>query len=309
MHKRKRGCGCLLNIIILIIVVFAIFQMPDTVISSAKAIIHNIFISDTAVTLNDEINSEHAILIDLNTGEILCEKASEEKTSPASLTKIMTTILAIENIDDLNCEITVPEGIYNHLYAEDASMAGFLPNEEVKVKDLLYGTMLPSGAEAAGSLVLYISGNENSFVELMNQKAEELGMDNTNFTNPIGLHDDNHFTTVSDFAKLLEYALQNDTFRSIFTASKYSTSETNKHPDGITFCSTMFQSLSTTEFDGGKIIGGKTGYTNEAGLCLASLAENDEKEYILITTGASGSHATEQYNIDDAFYIYSNYLP
>lgn len=128
---------------------------------------HNILLTDnTVVTLKDEISSEHAILIDLSTGKILCEKSSREKTYPASLTKIMTTILAIENIEDLNCEITVPESIYNNLYADNASMAGFLPNEKAKAKDLLYGTMLPSGAEAAESLALYISGSESDFVKL-----------------------------------------------------------------------------------------------------------------------------------------------
>lgn len=310
MNKRKRGCGCILNIIVLVIIVFGVFQIQGAIIPHVRNFIQkNLLDDNSAITLRNEINSEHAILVDLSTGKVICEKECEKQTYPASLTKIMTTILAIENISDLNSKVILPKSIFNNLYSDNASMAGFLPNEKVKATDILYGTILPSGAEAAESLALYISGSEDKFVRLMNKKAKDLGMANTHFTNPIGLHNTDHYTTVSDLAKLLEYALQNDTFKEIFTASKFSTSKTNKHPNGITFYSTMFQSMSPVEFDGGKIIGGKTGYTEEAGLCLASLAEKDGKEYLLITTGASGSHETEQYDLTDALYIYSNYLP
>ena len=312
MRKRKRGRGCLVTVIILAIFAYGLFQIKGESVTVVTDFIKNNILTifdKPAIALGSEIKSEHAILINLKTGKIICKKNCDAKTYPASLTKIMTSILAIENIPDLNEKIAVPENIYNKLQSEDASMAGFLPNENVKAIDLLYGTMLPSGAEAAESLAIHVSGSEDKFVQLMNKKAKDLGMTNTNFTNAIGLHNSNHYTTADDLAKLLRYALKNDTFKEVFTASKYSTSKTDKHPNGITFSSTMFKSMNTAEFSGGKIIGGKTGYTDEAGLCLASLADKNGKEYILITTGAPGNHETEQYDITDALYIYNNYLP
>lgn len=140
----------------------------------------------------------------------------------------------------------------------------------------------------------------------MNQKAAEIGMKNTDFENATGLHNKKHYTTVKDLAVLLSYALQNDTFREIFISSRHSTGSTNKHPDGITFYSTMFKELKNQNIIGGEILGGKTGYTSEAGLCLASLAKVGKQEYILITAGAKGDYNTNQYNITDAFAVYNS---
>jgi len=185
-------------------------------------------------------------------------------------------------------------------------MAGFQPGEQVRAIDLLYGVMLPSGAECCIGLADQIAGSEQNFVKIMNQKAADLGMDNTHFENAIGLHNENHYTTVKDLAILLSYALQNDTFREIFTSSRHSTPPTNKHPRGITFYSTMFEDLSNQNIIGGEILGGKTGYTDEAGLCLASLAKVGKQEYILISAGAKGDHDSEQYNITDALAVYNS---
>jgi D-alanyl-D-alanine carboxypeptidase (penicillin-binding protein 5/6) len=169
-------------------------------------------------------------------------------------------------------------------------------------------TLLPSGADAAMGLAIRISGSESEFSKLMNKKAKEIGMDDTNFTNVTGLHDDNHYTTVKDIAKLLQYALKNEIFYEIFTTVRCSTSSTNRHPGGITFYSTLSKKVDTYEFDGGRIIGGKTGYTEEAGLCLASLAEKNGSKYILVTAGAAGDNYTEQYHIMDALTVYGKYL-
>lgn len=145
-------------------------------------------------------------------------------------------------------------------------------------------------------------------MELMNQKAEELGMKKTHFANATGLHNENHYTTVKDLAILLCNALKNDTFREIFTTFRYSIPPTNKHPGGITFYSTMYKRLGDQKIIDGEILGGKTGYTDKAGLCLASLAKVGELEYILITTGAKGDHHTEQYNIIDAIAVYNSII-
>jgi serine-type D-Ala-D-Ala carboxypeptidase (penicillin-binding protein 5/6) len=250
--------------------------------------------------------SQNAILVSLEDHKILFNKNSKDTIYPASLTKIMTAIIAIEKLKDSEQPVTLPADMFDSLYEEGASMAGFSPDETVPAIDLLYGVLLPSGAECCIGLADFIAGSEASFVKLMNEKAEALGMKNTHFMNSTGLHDPDHYTTVEDLSILLNYALKNDTFRSIFTASRHSTEPTSKHPDGITFYSTMFENMPSPDFNGGSILGGKTGYTSNAGLCLASLAEKYGKEYILITAGADGNHDTEQFNITDALFVYNS---
>ena len=259
-------------------------------------------------TSRPKLHSPYTILVRLKDQKVAFETRSEERIYPASLTKIMTTIVAIENISDLQERIILPKKMFHELFSANASMAGFLPDEEVPAIDLLYGTLLPSGADASTGLALRVSDSESEFVKLMNKKAKQLGMKDTHFTNVCGLHDKNHYTTVKDIAKLLEYALKNETFREVFTSTRHSTAITNLHPYGITLYSTMFKSMDTNEFEGGRILGGKTGYTAESGLCLASLAEKNGTEYILVTAAAAGDHHTEQYHITDAFTVYGKYL-
>ena len=163
-----------------------------------------------------ELYSPYAILVRLRDQQVGFESRSEERISPASLTKIMTAIVAIENIADLHEPVILENKIFKDLYAANASLAGFLPGEEVPAIDLLYGTLLPSGADASVGLALKVSGSESEFVKLMNRKAEQLGMKDTHFTNVCGLYDDNHYSTVKDIAVLLEYALHNETFRQGF---------------------------------------------------------------------------------------------
>ncbi|MFS0615138.1 D-alanyl-D-alanine carboxypeptidase family protein [Lederbergia ruris] len=262
---------------------------------------------DSSVSISlDKLNSSHVILIRLEDQTILMQKSSEEKIYPASLTKMMTAIVAIENLTNLQKEIQLTHNTFNGLYSANASMAGFQPGEKVRAIDLLYGVMLPSGAEACIGLADQIAGSEQDFVTMMNQKAAELGMYNTHFENTTGLHNKSHYTTVKDLAILLNYALKNKTFREIFTSSRHSTQPTNKHPEGITFYSTMFEKLNNQNIIGGEILGGKTGYTDEAGLCLASLAKVGNQEYILITAGAKGDIHSEQYNITDALAVYNS---
>lgn len=274
-------------------------EMKQNILNFAKENLKN------EETLNVTLHSPNAILIDLE-NNIVMEKRSGEKISPASLTKIMSAIVAIEHLDDLNKEITLKEDMFAELIAANASMAGFLPNEKVAALDLLYGMMLPSGAEASIGLATDIAGTEEAFVELMNNKAKQLGMENTHFHNVTGLHHPGHYSTVKDISELLHYAVKNDVFRKIFTADRHSISPTNRHPDGVTLTSTLFSKMETSDFLGGEILGGKTGYTEQAGLCLASLAKINGQEYILVTAGADGNQHTEQYNIADAFVVYQH---
>ena len=253
---------------------------------------------------NLDLHSSNAILVSLQDHTILLDKNSEETIYPASLTKLMTVLVALENIPNLKEKILLKNRIFTSLYEENASMAGFLPNEEVTAQDLLYGAMLPSGAEASIGLAEFIAGSENGFVQLMNEKAQQLGMKNSHFMNATGLHHPDHYTTVKDLSILLQSALINPTFREIYTAERYSIKPTNLHPEGITLTSRLFNYLNNNEVTKGEIIGGKTGYTEQAGLCLASIASINGEEYLLVTVGAEGDPRSEQFNITDALAVY-----
>lgn len=251
---------------------------------------------------NYDIYSEAALLMDKD-GNVIYSLNADEKIYPASLTKIMTAIVALENIRDIDDNVVIPGDIFDYITAEQASTAGFTAYENVTYRDLLYGTLLSSGAECCLTLASYLGGSEDMFVEMMNNKAEELGMQNTHFTNVCGLHSYDHYSTAMDISVLLNYALKNDDFKEIFTADDYYT-ETDYKPEGITLHNTMFSALSDFTFSGGEFLGGKTGYTSEAGLCLASLAMVNDKEYTLVTMGADGSHETEPFHIYDARKVY-----
>lgn len=328
MHRnsRNKNFKVCFSIIIIILLATGVYISANEFISFTKErLSENIRISSSELEekdifhhdkqensydylLDEELYSPYLILVDLKDQKVVTNIRSEERIYPASLTKIMTTIVAIENIADLKETIILEKVIFPDLYKANASMAGFLPGEEVSAIDLLYGTMLPSGADASIGLANGISGSEKEFVNLMNEKAKELGMEDSKFENVTGLHNDNHYTTVKDIATLLDYSLKNETFLKIFTSERHSTASTNLNSNGITFYSTMSKKTDTYEFDGGKILGGKTGYTEEAGLCLATLAEKNGNEYILVTAGAKGNSYTEQYHITDAFTVYTNYL-
>lgn len=291
-------CAIVEVIVILTLVVMIGWNrgVEDWFLSFQRPVVRNLDLSG--------INSPYAVLMQARGGKIIGEMGSEERIYPASMTKIMTAVVAIEELDDLETEITLTSETFAGLYEQDATQAGFQPDETVRAIDLLYGVMLPSGAECCIALADEIAGSEEAFVELMNKKAEKLGMDDTNFRDTTGLHDPEHYSTVKDMAILLKYALRNDTFREIIESPYHSTPPTNIHPDGITFYSTMFNELSDTAVTGGEILGGKTGYTSDAGLCLASFAKIGDREYILVTANAPGNTGSPLH-VQDAVTIYN----
>ena len=250
------------------------------------------------------VNSTNVVLMDVKSGKVIGDLNGDERIYPASMTKIMTAIIALEAFSDLEHEITLSEDIFYALDGQDATQAGFRPGENVRVRDLVYGVMLPSGAECCLALADEVSGSEEAFVEKMNKKAKSIGMKDTHFMDCTGLHDPEHYSTAYDIALLLKYALHNDTFRDVVESHFHSTPATNVHSDGITYYSTMFKNMSDTSVVGGEILGGKTGYTSEAGHCLASFAQIYDREYILVTAGAAAD-ATGVPHILDAKTIYN----
>jgi D-alanyl-D-alanine carboxypeptidase (penicillin-binding protein 5/6) len=194
----------------------------------------------------------------------------------------------------------------DYLYNAGASVAGFEKGENVRVIDLLYGLMLPSGAECASALARYSAGGTEEFVELMNAKAADIGMTESNFSNPVGLHDDDTYTTVSDMALLLGYAMRNERFAEVFSTHEYTAAPTEKHDDGLKMKSTLYQQGEITmEGEDGLIVGGKTGYTGEAGQCLASYMEKGGERFILVTAAARPEDFHKQaLHIDDMLMVF-----
>lgn len=251
----------------------------------------------------DGVDSTSLILVRCDDNAVICEKDADRKLYPASMTKIMTALVAIENITNLSDTLKIKQSTYDEVYLQGASLAGMPCGEDIPIMDVLYGVMLPSGAECCVAIAEYLYGSEEAFVQVMNAKAAELGMDSTHFVTSTGLHDAKHYTTVRDLTKLLQYALENETFKMIYCSKTYTTAPTKKYSEGITFYNTMFARLGDRELENGEILGGKTGYTSEAGNCLASYAVVDGDEYILVTAGSTNE--SKMGPVQDALLMYN----
>lgn len=257
-------------------------------------------------SMDEQYNSDYVCLLNRQDKSMVAKKNYKSKAYPASLTKIMTTIVALEHIEDLSAPAPVDVDTYKYMVSQNSSMAGFYGRETTTYRDLLYGTILNSGGEAANSLAINVSGSVNSFVKLMNHKASEIGLKNTHFTNPEGLHDKNQYTTAYDMAKLLDYALEDGNFRAIFTKETFQTSSTLNHPNGIRLKSTVLSRLGNFSQEDFKIIGGKSGTTHEAGQCWATLAIKNDIEYIAIVMGSELQDVSKPDNkhIEDTLKLY-----
>ncbi|MBD5541786.1 MAG: D-alanyl-D-alanine carboxypeptidase [Lachnospiraceae bacterium] len=245
--------------------------------------------TESTLYLGDEIDSSNAIFIDMETGNILADKGAKQRIVPASMTKVLTLLVAAENIDNLDDTFQITSEITDYSFVNGCSNAGFEKEEVVTVRDLLYGTNLPSGADAALGLAVYVSGSQEAFVELMNKKLEELGLSETaHFTNCIGIYDENHYCTVYDMAVIMNAALNNEICREVMSAHTYNTSITEQHPEGILLSNWFLRRIEDKD-TGGEVICGKTGYVNESGSCAVSYGTDDKgRSYICVTVNANG---------------------
>lgn len=249
-----------------------------------------------------DINSDYVYFYNLDREEAIYEQNAHKEISIASMTKIMTAYVALENIEDLDEEVTLTSKDFKGLREANASTAGFKKGEVVTYRDLLYGLMLPSGADAALALANNIAGSEDEFVKLMNAKAEELGLKNTHFENTTGLDEEDHYSSVYDVYIFLSSALENKDFKEIFITKKYTTS--NKR---LKFKSTLYSISKKYDIDTDYILGSKSGYTYDAGLCLASIAKHDGDTFLLVTAGADYKSSVP-YHVYDSAEIYKYYF-
>ncbi|WP_314049586.1 D-alanyl-D-alanine carboxypeptidase family protein [Peptostreptococcus stomatis] len=231
-------------------------------------------------------NSKSIYVYNITEGKEVLGINENKKLPPASLAKIMTVNVALGEIRNLSNKTRIDFDSYKELRKSNSSMAGFYVGEIVTYRDLLFGTILESGGECAETLALSIDNDREAFIRKMNVKARDIGLKNSKFQNPTGLDEKNQYSTAKDIGRLLNESLKDENFRAIFTRRKYISSKTNEHPSGIKMDSTVLKKLYENESERFMIIGGKSGTTNEAGRCWATLAVKGEKEYIVIVMGA-----------------------
>lgn len=239
---------------------------------------------------SDSVQSSYALLVDLDDNTIVSQKSAYDRINPASMTKILTVLVAAEHVTDLDDTFTITKEITDFSYSHDCSAVGFLDEETVTVRDLLYGTILPSGGDAAAGLACYVAGSMDSFVNMMNEKLAELGLSDTaHFTNCVGLYDENHYCSIYDMAMILKAAVENDLAREVLTAHTYTTSATEQHPEGITISNWFLRRIEDKDTKG-TVVCAKTGFVAQSGNCAASYEETDSgKHYICVTANAHSS--------------------
>ena len=240
--------------------------------------------------VNGEVVSSAAVVIDRSTEQIISQRDARARISPASMTKILTVLVAAEHVTDLDDTFTITREITDYGYVNDCSSAGFLEDETVTIRDLFYGTVLPSGADAAVGLATYVAGSQEAFVEMMNEKLSQMGLaSTTHMTNCVGIYDEQHYSTALDMALILEAAVDNPLCREVLSAHTYTTSVTEQHPEGIIISNWFLRRIEDKDTHG-EVVGAKTGYVVQSGSCAASYAEDkDGNGYICVTAGSTSS--------------------
>lgn len=262
---------------------------------------------DTVTIYSENVISSNAILIDESTDTIIASKGANERISPASMTKVLTVLVAAEHIpqEKLDDTFTMTLEITDYAYVNDCSSVGFLDGEEVTVRDLFYGTILPSGGDAAVGLATYVAGSHEAFVDMMNDKLEELGLSDTaHFTNCVGLYDEEHYCTVYDMAVIMKAAVQNEFCKEVLSAHTYTTTPTTEHPEGITISNWFLRRIEDKD-TGGEVLCGKTGYVVQSKNCAVSYGTfAGGTPYICVTAGSTSSWRC----IYDHVEIYTRYI-
>ena len=259
---------------------------------------------DTDYIASENTISTYALLLDLDNGKVVASKDGNVRINPASMTKILTLLVAVEHIDNLDDTFVMTQEIGNYVYSNDCSCVGLKVGDTLTIKDLLYGTILPSGADASMCLAEYVAGSQEEFVKLMNEKLEELGLSDTaHFTNCIGIYDEDHYCTLMDMAMILKAAEENELCHEILNARTYVTSPTSEHPEGITISNWFLRRIEDKDTHG-QVAGAKTGFVNQSGCCGASYqVSNDGNHYICVTADSYSPWRCIYDHVD----IYSNY--
>lgn len=247
--------------------------------------------ADTVGVAGDEdVESSYVVLVNAKTGKIEAQKDPKAVICPASMTKILTVLVAAEHVKDLDDTVTITLPMTDYAYRNECSVAGFAVDETVPVRDLFFGTILPSGGEAAVALATYVAGSHEAFVDMMNDKLKELGLSSTaHFTNCVGLYDEEHHCSVYDMAMILKAAVENDFCREVLSAHTYQTTLTEQNPEGLLLSNWFLRRIEDKDTKG-EVIGAKTGFVNQSRSCAASYEITDTGiPYICVTADAHSS--------------------
>lgn len=245
-----------------------------------------------------QVSSPVALLQDRDTGTVLYEKDADARRYPASITKVMTALVVLEHAD-LDDSVTTQESDFDYL-TPDSSTAGLKAGETLTVRDLLACLLIPSGNDAAYVLARAVGGDVASFVELMNERAEELGCTGTHFVNPCGLHDDNHYTTARDLVKIFDAALAQPEFSKIAGSATWDLPATEQNPARTLTTTDFLSEGDSPVFMGDAIVASKTGYTDDAGKCLITAASRDGMNLVGVVLGAS--NVLDAHGVTENFY-------
>ena len=274
------------------VTVFFVFVTSLSTVASAFQYTPTAGIDENGKPIPLELYSESVYMINLETGEELVSIDSERARVPASLTKVMTAVVLLEEFED-NFEemkttyVSAGSEVFDELYGTGASTADIRPHEKVSYYDLLAALLIPSACEAANIIAINIAGSINEFCDMMNEKAEELKMKDTHFSNAHGLFANKNYTSCKDMAVLCQYALDNfPYFREIVSMSSYEMEATNYHSSGSVLANTNFMLRSTSKYYYSYAKGIKTGTLDSAGRCLASYATYDGVTYLIVSMGA-----------------------
>ena len=241
-------------------------------------------------SIGSEVNANYAVVFDLDQGTILGEKNSSASMNPASMTKVMTLLVAVENLPDLEKKITITQDIVDYVKARGASNCGFVAGEQVRVKDLLYGVILPSGADAVLALAKEIAGSEVGFVALMNKKAQDLGLSSDcKFQNATGLYHSTHHMNVKDIGEIMAAAMRNSIAREVLSTENYQIPATNKHENGIKLTNLFVQRIKGQDTGGASVTMAKTGFVRQSMFCAVSSGKGANGKNLLVVTGYSSS--------------------
>ena len=241
-------------------------------------------------SIGSEVNANYAVVFDLDQGTILGEKNSSVSMNPASMTKVMTLLVAVENLPDLEKKITITQDIVDYVKARGASNCGFVAGEQVRIKDLLYGVILPSGADAVLALAKEIAGSEAGFVALMNKKAQDLGLSSDcKFQNATGLYHSTHHMNVKDIGEIMAAAMRNSLAREVLSTENYQIPATNKHENGIKLTNLFVQRIKGQDTGGASVTMAKTGFVRQSMFCAVSSGKGANGKNLLVVTGYSSS--------------------
>jgi len=262
------------------------------------------------VQIGVDFPSQYVLLLDLETGEVLAERERTARINPASMTKILTLLVSAEHVTAGAMEMgyfTMTRAVADYTYSNNCSVVGYEVDEVIPVKELFYGCILCSGADACMGLALTIFGSHEAIVEAMNEKLEELGLSETShFTNCVGLYDPNHYTTVEDMAIIMKAALENEFCREVMSTITYQSVPTPQHQEGQVLSNLFSRRIQYQDTGAVTVSCAKTGYVEESGFCAASYGENSEGQGFICVTGKSTG---TQQSIKDHAALYKAYCP